>query len=134
MSFERATPEQRRDRFLRLAEKARLRALEVPETHDIFLQVAESWELMARSALEFAEIHVAASHTTTYRRVRNWLRQNAGHCCCDECLGYRVDALSSSVGHAVRRVSREEGFHRFPALCDYCGEKRVITKATANAL
>ncbi len=93
MSFERANPEQRRDRFLRLAEKARDRATETPAMQQLFLQVAESWDLMARSAMEVSQLRAGANHNTTYRRVRNWLRQNIGHCCCDDCISVRVGAL-----------------------------------------
>ena len=134
MSFERANPEQRRDRFLRLAEKARDRATETPAMQQLFLQVAESWDLMARSAMEVSQLRAGANHNTTYRRVRNWLRQNIGHCCCDDCISVRVGALESSVGHSLRRVSTEYGFCRYVALCHYCGEKRTVTQAMSHAL
>ena len=134
MTFERASPEQRRDRYLRLAEKARERASESSDTREIFLRVAESWELMSRSAVELSQLQAGANHSTTYRRVRSWLRQNIGHCCCDDCLSVRVGALESSVGHSLRRVSREQGYYRYVTLCHYCGDTRTVTQATERAL
>ncbi len=133
MSFERANPEQRRDRFLRLAEKARQRALDSPNTQDIFLRIAESWELMAQSTVEIAELR-KANHTTTFRRTQSWLRQNTGSSCCDNCLGFLVDAHDSSVRHAVLRLAREEGYYRYTAICDFCGDSRTVTRASQRAL
>ena len=134
MSFERATPEQRRERFLRLAEKARARAAESPGMCDTYLQIAQSWELMAQSASELGEFHGRGNQLTIYWRVRNWLRQNGGHACCDECLSYRVGAPRANISAAVRRVGLEHGFSRHNAQCDYCGDMRAISRASADAL
>ena len=134
LSFERASPEQRRDRFLRLAEKARHRALEAPATAEVLLQVAESWDLMARSAMELPQLRAGASYATTYRRVKVWFRQNIGHLCCDNCLGFHVVGNESGLRNAVCRLAREEGVCRYVAVCDYCGEKRTVTRASPNAL
>ncbi len=134
MSFERVTPEQRREQYLRLAEKARERALESPATQNVFLRIAESWEIMARSAVEIDEFHSGADYSTTFRRTRSWLRQNAGRCCCDNCLGFLISAHDSSVRHAVRRLAREEGYYRYSAVCDYCGDERTVTRASDMAL
>jgi hypothetical protein len=117
-----------------LAEKARERAEEAPAMRDIFLQVAESWELMAASALELSELRAHSNQLTIYWRVRNWLRQNVGHACCDECLSYRVGAPRANISAAVRRVAMEHGFSRFTACCDYCGDMRAISRASEAAL
>jgi hypothetical protein len=134
MSFDRPTAEQRRERFLRLADKARERAAEAPAMRDTFLQIAESWDLMAQSATELGEIRGRSNQMTIYWRVRNWLRQNVGHTCCDECLSYRVGAPRANISAAVRRVGLEHGFTRYSAHCDYCGDIRAVSRASQDAL
>lgn len=69
-----------------------------------------------------------ARQLTIYWRARNSLRETANHCLCDECLGRRLHVYPSKLSSALSRISRESGFSRYPARCDYCGKVRSITR------
>ena len=96
-----------------------------------YLTVASSWEYLARSARELEELQ-PLNQGGLYHRVRAWLRENSGQCCCEDCLAGRMAARHSSISAATTALNAEGGFNRYAGRCDSCGEWRSVTCAVPN--
>jgi len=133
LTYDRPLPEQKRDRYLRLAERARERAAAAsPPVQEAFLQLALSYEVMAGAAYGLALFRQAkqASQINIYRCTRDRLGVLAGQCCCDDCLMLLIAAPRANVAVATRRIGTETGYSRYSGRCDFCGEVRLVTRAS----
>ena len=130
MSIQAPSPEQRRQRYLRLATEAREIAAKSPaHLREACLASAESWERLA-GRIGNGEASKPVHQITLYHLVRNWLRQRSGSCFCDECVANETEASRKNVSIATRRLGTERDFSKYTGKCDSCGVSRAVTRAT----
>ena len=131
MSFQAQSPEQRRQRYLRLAMEARELAIRSPDhLRAACLASAETWERLAQRVR--GETSKPVHQITLYHQVRNWLRERDGSCFCDECIAGEVEASRKNVSIATRRLGTEGDFSKYTGKCDSCGTARAVTRATPD--
>jgi hypothetical protein len=129
MSFQAQSPEQKRQRYLRLAIEARELSERCPDSlRGAWLASAESWERLA-GRLREVDVIKPVHQITLYHQVREWLRQRSGSCFCDECIARDNEGSRKNVSVATRRLGTETDFSKYTGKCDSCGSSRAVTRA-----
>jgi hypothetical protein len=61
------------------------------------------------------------------KRVRDWLRERAESCFCDDCVAGSNETLRQKVRLVTARISVEAGFARYHGRCDACSQSGLVT-------